>query len=103
LVDAKPHVGGVISLGCSSVIIGNRSAARKGDPALCGGPPLPDLIDDGSPTVIIGGELAARKGDPMQHKGGKISSGCSTVIIGDPAWAGAKIEASVEGAAFCEF
>jgi uncharacterized Zn-binding protein involved in type VI secretion len=48
-----PHVGGPISLGSATVLIGGQPAARMGDLAVCTGPP--DTIMNGCPTVLIGG------------------------------------------------
>jgi uncharacterized Zn-binding protein involved in type VI secretion len=74
-----PHVGGPISLGCPTVLIGNLPAARVGDVAVCSGPP--DSIILGSFTVLIGGKPAARIGDMTAH-GGVITLGMVTVLIG---------------------
>ncbi len=74
-----PHVGGPISLGCPTVLIGKLPAARVGDMAICVGPP--DVIQKGSATVTIGGMPAARLGDATAH-GGSIVLGCPTVMIG---------------------
>ncbi len=74
-----PHVGGPISVGCPTVLIGGIPAARVGDMAVCVGPP--DSIVMGSMTVLIGGVPAARLGDTTAH-GGTISVGCPTVMIG---------------------
>ncbi|WP_299551328.1 PAAR domain-containing protein [Seonamhaeicola sp.] len=74
-----PHVGGPISLGEATVLIGNMPAARVGDMAVCVGPP--DSIVAGSGTVFIGGMPAARMGDSTAH-GGTIVSGLPTVLIG---------------------
>ena len=52
-----PHVGGPITMGSATVLIGNQPAARVGDMATCTGPPPkpPDTIaPPGCPTVIIG-------------------------------------------------
>lgn len=73
------HVGGPISKGCPSVLIGGMPAARAGDPCVCIGPP--DTIAKGSATVIIGGMPAARIGDPTMH-GGTIAAGFPMVMIG---------------------
>ena len=53
-----PHVGGPITTGCPTVMIGFMPAARVGDMATCVGPP--DTIAMGSFTVFIGGMQAAR-------------------------------------------
>jgi uncharacterized Zn-binding protein involved in type VI secretion len=74
-----PHVGGPISLGCPTVLIGNLPAARVGDMAVCAGPP--DSIILGSFTVLVGGKPAARMGDMTAH-GGVITLGMVTVLIG---------------------
>ena len=74
-----PHVGGPITVGCPTVMIGFMPAARVGDMATCVGPP--DAIAMGSFTVLIGGMPAARLGDMTVH-GGSISMGCPTVMIG---------------------
>jgi uncharacterized Zn-binding protein involved in type VI secretion len=74
-----PHVGGPISLGAPTVIIGGMPAARVGDMCVCVGPP--DTIAKGSGTVLIAGMPAARLGDMTAH-GGSIVVGCPTVMIG---------------------
>ncbi len=74
-----PHVGGPITAGCETVLIGGSPAARVGDSAACNGPP--DTVAAGSPTVFIGGKPAARMGDPTVH-GGVITMGEKTVLIG---------------------
>lgn len=89
----KPHVGGPISLGCPTVLIGGVPAARVGDMCVCVGPP--DTIAKGSLTVKIGGMPAARMGDMTLH-GGTIAVGCPTVMIGDVGMGGA---GTVQGAA----
>lgn len=75
----KPHVGGPIVKGSTTVLIGNQPAARQGDQAVCVGPP--DSIAKGSATVLIDNMPAARQGDNCSH-GGAITAGCPTVIIG---------------------
>ena len=74
-----PHVGGPISIGDPTVLIGGLPAARIGDVAVCIGPP--DAIAMGSGTVFIGGVPAARMGDPTVH-GGSIVLGCFAVLVG---------------------
>jgi uncharacterized Zn-binding protein involved in type VI secretion len=74
-----PHVGGPISVGLPTVLIGYMPAARVGDVAICVGPP--DAIALGSFTVLIGGQPAARMGDMTAH-GGTIAVGCPQVMIG---------------------
>jgi uncharacterized Zn-binding protein involved in type VI secretion len=71
-----PHVGGLILLGCSTVLIGGQAAARVGDQTACAG-----VVALGSTTVFIGGKPAARVWDKTAH-GGAIVTGCPTVLIG---------------------
>ena len=78
-VPPIPHVGGPISMGCPTVMIGMMPAARVGDMLVCVGPP--DVIAMGSFTVIIGGQPAARLGDMTAH-GGSVVVGMPTVEIG---------------------
>jgi len=84
-IPPVPHVGGPITIGCPTVMIGYMPAARSGDMATCVGPP--DAIAMGSTTVLIGYMPAARVGDSTTH-GGTIAMGCPTVIIGDSGGAG---------------
>ncbi|MGJ0492940.1 PAAR domain-containing protein [Methylobacter sp.] len=74
-----PHVGGPVTMGEPTVLIGNMPAARVGDMAVCVGPP--DSIVKGSATVMIGNMPAARLGDSTAH-GGVIVAGYPTVLIG---------------------
>lgn len=86
--DMTAH-GGVITLGCFTVLIGGKPAARAGDMHTCpmvtglvphvGGP-----IAVGSATVFIGGMPAARQGDIATCTGplDTIAMGCTTVLIG---------------------
>ena len=74
-----PHVGGPITMGCPTVLIGFMPAARVGDLAVCVGPP--DAIAMGSFTVLIGGMPAARLGDLTVH-GGAVTVGFPQVMIG---------------------
>ncbi len=90
-----PHVGGPVSTGEPTVLIGFMPAARVGDMAVCVGPP--DSVKKGEPTVKIGHKEAARLGDPMSH-GGVIVAGCPTVIIGS----GPQAEALRTDKPFCE-
>ncbi len=62
-----PHVGGPLTMGCPTVLIGGMPAARVGDVATCVGPP--DAVALGSFTVMIGGMPAARLGDMTVHGG----------------------------------
>jgi len=97
-----PHVGGPVSMGFPTVMIGFMPAARVGDMAICVGPP--DAIALGSLTVYIGNMQAARLGDLTTH-GGTIAMGCPTVIIGDVGMGSqgaAMASAKAAGKPFCE-
>jgi len=48
----KPHVGGVVAVGSTTVTIGGLPAARQGDTVVEAGPP--NAIAAGAPTVRIG-------------------------------------------------
>lgn len=53
LVDGvKPHVGGVVAVGSTSVLINSLPAARQGDQIVEAGAPNAILL--GEPTVLIG-------------------------------------------------
>ena len=53
LVDGvKPHVGGVVALGSTTVLINGLPAARQGDQSVEAGAPNAILL--GAPTVLIG-------------------------------------------------
>jgi uncharacterized Zn-binding protein involved in type VI secretion len=80
---ANPHVGGPISSGESTVLIGNLPAARLGDPTTCTGPS--GTVTSGSPAVLIGNQPAARVTDLAGHGGVITGPGCATVLIGGPA------------------
>jgi len=75
----QPHVGGPITVGCPTVLIGGLPAARIADMCTCAGPP--DMVAKGSATVFIGGMPAARMLDQTAH-GGVIVTGCPVVLIG---------------------
>lgn len=77
--EPHAHVGGPISSGCQTVVIGDELAARVGDRAFCHGGP-DDVITSGSQTVVIAGQPAARKGDKTD--GGSITGGFASVRIG---------------------
>jgi len=89
--DSTAH-GGVIAVGCPTVLIGGMPAARMGDMHTCpmatpGTPPIPHVggpITMGSATVLIGGMPAARMGDMATCTGppDTIAAGCMTVLIG---------------------
>lgn len=74
-----PHVGGPVSMGCPTVLVGSMPAARVGDMAVCVGPP--DTIAMGSVTVMVGGMPAATLGSSTAH-GGSVVLGLPTVLIG---------------------
>ena len=74
-----PHQGLFIPAGSPTVFINGVMAARKGDKALCIGPPA--SINGGSATVFINGKAAARQNDPTSH-GGTIKDGSANVNIG---------------------
>ena len=81
LCSPNPHVGGpVLPPGKPTVLIGGMPAATVLNMCTCAGPP--DMIVQGSATVFINGMPAARMGDMTAH-GGRIISGCMTVLIGD--------------------
>jgi uncharacterized Zn-binding protein involved in type VI secretion len=48
----KPHLGGVVSVGSTTVKIGGLPAARQGDKVVEAG--APNAIAMGAPTVMIG-------------------------------------------------
>src|SRR5262245_26536628 len=48
-----PHVGGVVTIGSTTVMINNLPAARQGDKIIESAPP--NAIAAGDPTVMIGG------------------------------------------------
>ena len=54
LIDpiAKPHVGGVVAVGSTSVLINSLPAARQGDQVVEAS--APNAIVLGEPTVLIG-------------------------------------------------
>jgi uncharacterized Zn-binding protein involved in type VI secretion len=87
--DMTSH-GGAIAVGCPTVLIGGKPAARATDMHTCpmvdpgpkphvGGPIL-----QGSVTVLIAGLAAARVGDQAACTGppDAIAAGCPTVLIG---------------------
>lgn len=91
-VDPPPHVGGPISSGAPTVLIGYQPAARVGDTATC--VPAVDSIAKGEPTVVICGADAARVGDATAH-GGVVVAGCPTVLIGSQSYC---LKAAASGA-----
>jgi len=88
-VTEAPHKGGIISGGCSTVLIGGKAAAVTGDACTCEGAGAPNMITGGSTGVFIGGKPAARKGDGCAH-GGKVTGGFGSVLIGERGTKGKK-------------
>jgi uncharacterized Zn-binding protein involved in type VI secretion len=97
----KPHVGGPIIEGETTVDIGFLPAARKGDSLMCVPVGKIDKVKKGEPSVVIGNKDAARLGDPTDH-GGVIVQGCPTVLIGSDNQGGCMKSASDSGAPFVE-
>lgn len=91
--DMTAH-GGVITVGCPTVLIGGLPAARLGDMHTCpmvtpAVPPVPHvggpISMSSAPTVLIGGTPAACVGDMLVCVGPPdtiIPPGCPTVLIG---------------------
>jgi uncharacterized Zn-binding protein involved in type VI secretion len=53
LVDgARPHVGGTVTVGSSTVFVGGHPVARQGDLVIESG--VPNIIANGAATVLIG-------------------------------------------------
>jgi len=73
------HVGGPVSAGEASVLIGFMPAARVGDTLACAGPV--DTVAEGETSVLIGDRPAARVSDATSH-GGVLVAGDPTVLIG---------------------
>ncbi|MFO0553108.1 MAG: PAAR domain-containing protein [Polyangiaceae bacterium] len=94
-----PHVGGPKVSGSHNVITGYMPQGRVGDTLIC--VPATDKVAMGSPTVIVNNKQAARLGDPTAH-GGKLVSGCPTVIIGESGQGSTLRGAAADGTPFCE-
>ena len=75
------HVGGHVLAGARSVTIGDRPAARRGDPVNCQGGSIDEVLG-GEPTVLVEGRPAARLGDATRD--GELTTGLETVEIGPP-------------------
>jgi uncharacterized Zn-binding protein involved in type VI secretion len=73
------HGSGDIKEGAEGVYIGGQKAARAGDKVKHNH--HKETISEGSATVFINGKPAARMGDKVDC-GGKITSGCASVLIG---------------------
>jgi uncharacterized Zn-binding protein involved in type VI secretion len=53
LVDGtRPHVGGIVAIGSTTVLIGGAAAVRQGDLVVEAG--QPNLVATGATTVLIG-------------------------------------------------
>lgn len=74
-----PHVGGIVSVGAPTVLVGNMPAAQVGSLCVCVGPP--DSVVMGAPTVLVSKMPAAQVGSSTNH-GGSISIGDPTVLLG---------------------
>jgi len=96
-----PHVGGPIFSGSGNVIIGYLPAARVNDRVVCFPVGPTDKIQRGSTTVVINSRAAARRFDPCAH-GGRVVSGCPTVIVGDNPQSFTLRAAARRGTPFCE-
>lgn len=86
-----PHVGGPVTKGENTVLIGGQPAATVGSICTCAAG-APDSVVQGVSTVLIGGKPAATMGDMTAH-GGVIISGNATVLIGTNAGEVTEIEA----------
>lgn len=92
-----PHVGGpIVTPAPTSVLIGGLPVAGVGSTCVCVGPP--DVIVPNSNKVFFGGVQAAKLGDSTAH-GGKIVSGCPTVMIGTGGMGMGAISSVAAGAA----
>jgi uncharacterized Zn-binding protein involved in type VI secretion len=76
----QPHVGGTITGGVESVVIGSEPAAVVGSPCKCVSPE-PNEVSSGSGSVLAAGRPLARQGDETKH-GGAIATGCPSVHVG---------------------
>jgi len=92
-LDPTLH-GGRIAVGCATVSIGGKPAARFGDEHTCPDstdsvPHLGGPISSGSATVFIGGRHAARSGDEATCTGpvDRIADGCRNVYFGGGTYA----------------
>ena len=82
----KPHVGGRIVEGASSVAVGGIPVARVGDKVACRH--CMDCLLEGVPSIRIEGQPVTRVGSMTTHAG-KIVEGNPTVIVGDYSGSGA--------------
>lgn len=78
----RPHVGGTITEGARSVLIGGQRAAIAGGKCRCTGSSRSNAVAGGSRSVLIEGQFAIRTGDRTEH-GGIVTSGCASVLIGE--------------------
>ncbi|WP_425093573.1 PAAR domain-containing protein [Tropicimonas sp. S265A] len=74
-----PHVGGPISMGAPTALVGKMPAARVGDMAVCVGPP--SMVVMGSTKVMMAKMPAARMLSMTAH-GGTVVSGFPLVLVG---------------------
>jgi uncharacterized Zn-binding protein involved in type VI secretion len=74
-----PHVGGPISIGCFVVLIGGKPAARMGDMCVCTGPP--DTISSGCTTVLIGEGGGGGAGAGQSGEAKKVSDTVKEVKV----------------------
>ena len=81
LTDSVAHIDGSgdIEEGAEGVFIDGQKAARQGDKVRHDDGK--ETITEGSASVFINGKPAARVGDKVGC-GGKIASGCGSVLIG---------------------
>ncbi len=70
-----PHVGGTIQKGSSSVLIGNKPAARVGDLGKCEAGTAPNPIMQGESSVLIGDSGGGGGGDGGGGGGGGSGGG----------------------------
>jgi uncharacterized Zn-binding protein involved in type VI secretion len=98
----KPHVGGTILKGSVTVKIGNKPAARVGDPTECKGPP--GTIAKGEPTVKIGdmGMGGAGGGGGGSEEGAGAGAVAGAEATDPSAQIGALLAAAAAGMAFCQ-
>lgn len=76
----KPHVGGRVVEGASSVSVGGIPVARVGDKVACRH--CMDCLLEGVPNILIEGQPVTRVGSMTTHAG-KIVEGNPTVTVGD--------------------
>ncbi|WP_328188166.1 PAAR domain-containing protein [Marinobacter sp. OP 3.4] len=87
----KPHVGGRVMEGASSVKVGGIPVARVGDKVACRH--CMDCLLEGVPNILIEGQPVTRIGSMTTHAG-TIVEGNPTVSVGDYSSAGSVSEES---------